>query len=225
MRTITDPADRTRTPLVADEKETLLALLAFQRDTLRWKCTGLTAEQLAHQHSPSTLTLGGLVKHLAVVEAGWVNLTFAGLIEQPSWWDQYQQDGSQGWTFRTAGADSPEQLFAWLDESQQLTERVVTDATDLDALAQGTPDDRDPCSPCRPAQSSRIRSAWPRCAKWREIPGSDRGELRRTERVRPGRSRRRRRQPLRPPVGTPRHGVGEPMVFRNRSVCAWRQSA
>jgi uncharacterized damage-inducible protein DinB len=128
------------------EKETLLALLAFQRDTLRWKCTGLTAEQLAHRHAPSTLTLGGLLKHLAVVEAGWVNLRFAGLIEQPSWWAQYQQDGGEGWTFRTAAADPPEQLFAWLDESQHLTERVVSGTTDLDALAPGTPDDSDPCS-------------------------------------------------------------------------------
>jgi uncharacterized damage-inducible protein DinB len=145
MTTIIDPADRTQTPLAAGEKETLLKVLAFQRDTIRWKCTGLTAEQLAYQHAPSALSLGGLLKHLAVVEAGWINLTFAGGVERPSWMSQCEQE-SEGWTFRTASADSPEQLFAWLDESQHVTERVVAGAADLDALAQGTVDGDRRCS-------------------------------------------------------------------------------
>lgn len=145
MTTITDPADRARTPLAAGEKETLLGLLAFQRDTMRWKCSGLSTEQLAYQHAPSTLTLGGLLKHLAVVEAAWVNLRFAGGIERPSWMGQYERE-TEGWTWRTAAADSPEQLFAWLDESQRVTERVVTESVDLDALAQNATSDDDRCS-------------------------------------------------------------------------------
>lgn len=144
MTTIIDPSDRARTPLVAGEKETLLQLLAFQRDTMRWKCSGLSAEQLAYQHAPSELSLGGLLKHLAVVESGWVNLTFAGGVESPSWWSQYEQE-TEGWAFRTAAADSPEQLFAWLDESQRVTEEVVAATADLDELSQGTIDG-DRCS-------------------------------------------------------------------------------
>ena len=66
VKTFTDPAERAQTPLVADEKTMLLRMLAFQRDTLRWKCSGLTSEQLAYQHAPSVLSLGGLLKHLAV---------------------------------------------------------------------------------------------------------------------------------------------------------------
>ena len=66
MTTITDPSAGAQTPRVAGEKETILALLAFQRDTLRLKCSGLTDVKLAYQHEPSTLTLGGLLKHVAV---------------------------------------------------------------------------------------------------------------------------------------------------------------
>ncbi len=49
-------------------------MLVFQRDTLRWRCSGLTSSQLAYRHASSELLLGGLLKHLAVVEAARVNL-------------------------------------------------------------------------------------------------------------------------------------------------------
>ena len=44
------------------------AFLDYHRDTLRWKCSGLTQEQLAVQLPPSDLTLGGIMKHVALVE-------------------------------------------------------------------------------------------------------------------------------------------------------------
>lgn len=144
MTTATGQHDRSRVPRTADERDTLLALLAFQRDTLRLKCSDLTAEQLAYQHAPSNLTLGGLLKHLAVVESGWVNVQFAGMAEQPSWWDQFQRE-SAGWTFRTAAQDPPEHLFAWLEESQRLTERVVGGSS-LSTLAEAPLGDGEPCS-------------------------------------------------------------------------------
>lgn len=72
-----------------------------------------------------------------------MNLTFAGGFESPSWMSQ-QDAESEGWTFRTAAADSPEQLFTWLDESQRVTELVVAEASSLDALSQKMPYD-EPC--------------------------------------------------------------------------------
>jgi len=146
MTTISDPSDRRFSPLVGGEKQMLLSFLAFQRDTLRWKATGLDAAQLAYRHTPSDLSLGGLLKHLAVVEAGWVNLTFAGGVEAPSWLEQWQQADDEDWTFTTADADSPAQLFTWLDESQRVTERIVADADDLDALAVDPADEDGPTS-------------------------------------------------------------------------------
>ena len=43
-----------------------------------WKASGLTQAQLAQPLPPSTLTLGGLVKHLALVEDSWFTERFAG---------------------------------------------------------------------------------------------------------------------------------------------------
>jgi Protein of unknown function (DUF664) len=64
-------------PAVAGEKETLVGFLDFERATLRWKCDGLTPNQLATAAiEPSTLTLHGLVRHLTEVELGWFVGTF-----------------------------------------------------------------------------------------------------------------------------------------------------
>jgi uncharacterized damage-inducible protein DinB len=122
----------------------LLGVLAFQRDTLRWKCSGLIAEQLAFEHAPSALSLGGVLKHLAVVEFSWVNMTFAGGNDSPPWRAQ-RQEGQDGWSLRTTAGETPQVLFDWLAEAQRLTERIVGDASSLDALSQEMPYG-EPCS-------------------------------------------------------------------------------
>ena len=119
--------DRVDPPLATDEAATLMGFLNYQRDTLRWKCAGLTGSQLATTMSPTTMTLGGLLKHLAVVEAGWFNQTFAGGIVKPSWFDELDESDPD-WSFVSAGSASPQQLFAWFDESIEVSDRVVADA-------------------------------------------------------------------------------------------------
>jgi len=69
------PANRVDPPTTADERQQLESWLDFHRETLLWKCEGLTDEQLKTASvPPSTLTLLGLVRHMAEVERGW----FAG---------------------------------------------------------------------------------------------------------------------------------------------------
>lgn len=119
--------DRTDPPLAADEAATLLGFLDYQRDTLRWKCSGLTADQLATALPPTRMTLGGLLKHLAVVEAGWLNQVFAGGLQKPSWFEEIDHDDPD-WSFTSASAASPEQLFRWLEESIEISDRVIADA-------------------------------------------------------------------------------------------------
>ena len=64
--------DRPEPPYQADEKTTTLAYLDFQRATLAWKCENLGPEQLAARTMhPSTLSLLGLVRHMAEVERSW----------------------------------------------------------------------------------------------------------------------------------------------------------
>ncbi len=119
--------DRVDPPLAADEAATLLAFLDYQRDTLRWKCSGLDAAQLSASLPPTTLTLAGLLKHLAVVEAGWLNLTFAGGVSRPSWFEEMDPEDPD-WSLTTAVSAEPERLFAWLDESIEVSDRVIADA-------------------------------------------------------------------------------------------------
>ena len=70
---------RTEAPLIGDERTLLTGFLEFQRQTLAWKCAGLTPQQLATRAVPtSDLTLLGMVRHLAAVETGWL-VGFGGL--------------------------------------------------------------------------------------------------------------------------------------------------
>ena len=63
-----DEHGRPEPPLAADETETLFGFLDYQRATLGWKCAGLDAAGLNATVGASTMTLGGILKHLAYVE-------------------------------------------------------------------------------------------------------------------------------------------------------------
>jgi Protein of unknown function (DUF664) len=64
--------DRTDPPFEADERTTLTAFLDFHRATLALKCEGLTDDQLRERTvPPSSLSLLGLVRHMAEVERNW----------------------------------------------------------------------------------------------------------------------------------------------------------
>ncbi len=76
---MTPPDTRTEIPLVGGYVTLLTGFLELQRQTLDWKCAGLTPEQLATPTVATTdLTLLGLVRHLAAVETGWL-VGFGGL--------------------------------------------------------------------------------------------------------------------------------------------------
>jgi hypothetical protein len=63
----------------ADERSALQSWLDFHRRTLLWKCAGLTHEQLATRSvEPSRLSLLGLVRHMAEVEAWWFRSNLRG---------------------------------------------------------------------------------------------------------------------------------------------------
>jgi hypothetical protein len=74
--------DRLDPPLRGAERESLLAWLDYHRATLAVKCDGLTAEQLCRRSVPTTtMTLMGLVRHLAEVERGWFARCIGGVAE------------------------------------------------------------------------------------------------------------------------------------------------
>ncbi|MFF9105701.1 DinB family protein [Streptomyces rubrogriseus] len=80
----TTPDGRPIPPAHADERAMLEAWLNFHRATLALKCSGLKDDQLRRAAaSPSSMTLLGLVQHMAEVERNWFQRVFAGLTVSP----------------------------------------------------------------------------------------------------------------------------------------------
>jgi uncharacterized damage-inducible protein DinB len=114
-------------PLHGDEVATLRAFLTYHRDTLRLKCAGLTQEQLAEPLPPSDMTLGGLLKHLALVESQWFDYFFRDLALAPPF-DTTDWDVEPDWEFDSARHDSPEELYALFDGAVRRADEVVDEA-------------------------------------------------------------------------------------------------
>lgn len=110
-----DEQGRPEPPFVADEAETLKGYLDYQRATLEWKTRGLTTEQLRMAAIPtSTMTLGGLLGHLAWVESFWFEETVAGQ-EAPEPWlsTDFNADEDADWTLGNS-IDADEARSLWI---------------------------------------------------------------------------------------------------------------
>ena len=129
--------ERVDPPLAGDERSTLLGFLDFHRDTLRRKTEGLTAEQLAAMHAPSTMTLGGMVKHLAFVEHWWFECVFLGR-EYAEPWASVDWDADADWDWHSAVDDSPEDLRALFDRTCAASDAVIAGVHDWSALSRRT---------------------------------------------------------------------------------------
>jgi hypothetical protein len=100
-------------PLAGTEVEALLGSIDRMRATFRWKAGGLDAAGLSATTGASTLTLGRLLKHLAIVEDHCSTSRLDGSSIGPPWTEVH--DGTPDWEWRTADDDAPEQLYAWYD--------------------------------------------------------------------------------------------------------------
>jgi Protein of unknown function (DUF664) len=101
-------------PFAGTEVEHLVGALERQRTTFRWKADDLDEAGLRARIGASSLTLGGLLKHLAAVEDYHFTVKMSGEpVGAP--WDASDWDGSNDWEFVTAVNDSPEQLYALWD--------------------------------------------------------------------------------------------------------------
>jgi hypothetical protein len=98
-------------PAVGDEVSTLLGALERQRATFAWKCADLDTAGLQTSVGSSTVTLGGLLKHLAYMED--INFTRELAGERvPSPWDRVDWQTEEGWEWRSAVEDTPAELYA-----------------------------------------------------------------------------------------------------------------
>jgi uncharacterized damage-inducible protein DinB len=109
---------------VADERDGLLTFLTQTRYQLKLAGYGLTPDQLRATPSASALSVGGLIKHAAYTEAGWID---QAVQRPPTYrgahaWDQH---------FDVAEGETYEDLVAFYDAVAAETERVVAGVADL----------------------------------------------------------------------------------------------
>jgi uncharacterized damage-inducible protein DinB len=142
-----DEHGRPEPPPAADEVATLLGFLEYQRATFAWKCSDLDAAGLQASVGASSMTLGGMMKHLALVEDGWFLRSLHGRELGPPW-NAIDWDADPDWEWRTAAEDTPEQLLAlWQDAVARARSAVDEALADggMSRLAQRTwPDGRSP---------------------------------------------------------------------------------
>ena len=122
-----DAPNRTDPSLEADEATMIRAFLDYHRATLRWKVAGLSREQLGQTLPPSSMTLGGMVKHLALVESDWFEVVLAGGDLMPPFAD-VDWDADRDWEWHTGADDGPERLMALFDEAVARADRVIDEA-------------------------------------------------------------------------------------------------
>ncbi|MER7752018.1 DinB family protein [Kitasatospora sp. NPDC097643] len=115
-------------PLVGGEREMLRGFLDFHRATLAMKCAGLTDEQLKERSSPpSTLSLLGLVRHMAEVERVWFRRVINGE-DLPLVWSA---GGDFQEAYEAEGSSRAEAFAAWEAEVEH-ARRIEREAESLD---------------------------------------------------------------------------------------------
>jgi uncharacterized damage-inducible protein DinB len=110
------------------EAETLRTILERNRRTFAWKTFGLDEHGLRATTAASAMTLGGLVKHVALVEADWLAVKLAGREYGPPW-DTVDFDADPDWEWRTGALDPPDEIYglwrAAVERSRTIVAEVV----------------------------------------------------------------------------------------------------
>lgn len=123
---------RPEPPMGASEIATLLGFLERQRATFAWKTGGLHAAGLRATLGPSSMTLGGMLKHLTRFEDDMSTEWLLGREQLPPW-NAIDWDADHDWDWRSAAEDTPAQLYTgWTDavaRCRTLMDEALTDST------------------------------------------------------------------------------------------------
>ena len=132
-----DEQGRPEPDLAVGELETLVGFLEFHRATLEWKTRGLTDNQLRQRIASSTMTLGGLLMHMAYVEEHW----FIGVIhdrERMSPWAEVDWKATPDWEWDAAHTMTGEAMRAQWNTSVDRSRAALNEALDAAAAPQAT---------------------------------------------------------------------------------------
>jgi uncharacterized damage-inducible protein DinB len=114
-------------PPATDECELLLAYIAQQRDGIRNAAYGLTDEQARLAPSASSLSIGGLIKHVTDMEEGWVDM----ILQRDRGGSRDDQESDYESNFRLGPDETLADVLARYDEMAKETEAVVAGIADL----------------------------------------------------------------------------------------------
>lgn len=142
-----DEHGRPEPPLDGDEWQTLTGFLDYQRATFAWKSANLSAAQLSQHLPPSSMTLAGLMKHLAYVEDDWFG---RWLPDEPRRepWASVDWAAQPDWEWDSARFDDPDALRALWQEAVARARSAAEKAFEAGGLSGKTrrtwPDGRAP---------------------------------------------------------------------------------
>jgi len=103
-------------PLAGTDATQILGSLDRMRWTFRWKTAGLDHAGLTTRIGASSLSLAGLLKHLAANEDYATTVKLLGEPMDEHWADNGWDD-DEDWEITSAPDDTPEQLYATYDEA------------------------------------------------------------------------------------------------------------
>lgn len=118
--------------LISNEHSMVEEFLDYHRATFLGKVSGLSKDQLAHQHGPSSMTLAGILKHLAYVEDVWFQVRFLGHAVPAPWADAPFADDPD-WEFHSAPEDEPTYLIELYEAACARSRLAFASAASLDA--------------------------------------------------------------------------------------------
>ena len=144
-----------------DEIGNLTRFLEDHRAIFRRKAGGLSRDQLQQTLSPSDLTLGGMVKHLAFVEDWWFGRHLLGNQAEP--WARVDWAADPDWDWHSAADDDPEQLWALWEDAVARSRAAVAADPRPERVAREAPPGRAPAR--HPALAPRAHDRGVRAAQ------------------------------------------------------------
>jgi uncharacterized damage-inducible protein DinB len=128
-------------PKIGGEREMLIAFLDYQRAVMIDKASGLTQEQWGQRLEPSTMTLGGMIYHLTVVEESWFVDMFAGVgLGEP--WASVDWEADRDWEWNVAPTMDSEDVLDAYRRAIKRSNEIVASADELEQLSAKTVDDQ-----------------------------------------------------------------------------------
>jgi hypothetical protein len=128
--------ERVPEPADGDERSILLGWLAFHRNALEAKCSGLDDEQLAARSAPpSVLSLLGLVRHITEMERVYATWALGPRVPLRWVWGDYT-DGGPEWDIDADASMSSESMDAWQVERRTADLRFAEHPS-MDSVGDG----------------------------------------------------------------------------------------